>query len=247
MGKRCAYCGHESKMTREHIWPKSFLERTDYKVRYTESAGKVFSGDMTIKDVCGICNNGVLSGLDDYAAKLYDQYFAKFERARSEMDFEYDFGRLARWLLKISYNASRGSGIDSDLLANYIPAIISDYDCSPAHVIIFVGRIQPARMKTGVLMKPLGARCGRTIVADGRYDRWCVTRAVTINSYIFSILIARDIAADAREYIGIANHLYGVPLQPVGRVVIPPPRMDTLQAMAGVESWPTSKSSPITK
>jgi hypothetical protein len=238
MAKTCAYCGVERAATREHIWPKNILEKTSYNIRYSERAGKTFSGDMIVKDVCAICNNGPLSVLDAYAGQLYDAYFGKFERAREAVEFSYDFGKLTRWLLKISYNASRGTGVDSKLLAQYAPAIISEYECSPAHVGVFIGRIRPSRKSNGQLTKPTGARCGRTLIADGAYDQWCATRIVTINTYMFNIFVIRNTAFDASQIQPLFQHLHGVPLHPRGSVVIPVPTIDTLQAMSGVESWP---------
>jgi len=71
---------------------------------------KVFSGEFTVKDVCETCNNGELSKLDRYLCVLYDRYFAKIVEDGTSVEFEYDFGRLTRWLLKISYNSSRTTG-----------------------------------------------------------------------------------------------------------------------------------------
>ena len=147
MAKACAYCKLERKATKEHIWPKNILAKTDYVVRYSERAGTTFSGDMIIKDVCANCNNGPLSLLDAYAAKLYEAYFGKFGPTRESIEFIYDFGKLVRWLLKISYNASRGTGVDSELLAQYSPVMISEHECSPVYVEVFVGRIRPEQKK----------------------------------------------------------------------------------------------------
>ena len=239
MGKACAYCNNIfPKLTKEHIWPNNILKHTNYTIRYSERAGKIFSGDMTIKDVCARCNNGPLSKLDTYADELYETYFGKFERPRETIEFHYDFGKLVRWILKVSYNASRGTGIDSDLLSRYAPTIISACDCSPIHVAIFVGRISPGRTRSGELLKPSGARSGRTRIADGSYDEWCATRFLTLNTYMFNIVIVRDSAADARILAGMVPSLYGTTLQPHGSIIIPAPTIDTIQAMAGVEDWP---------
>lgn len=157
---------------------------------------------------------------------------------RESIEFIYDFGKLIRWLLKISYNASRSTGIDSKLLGQYAPTIISEYECSPAHIVAFIGRIRPSRKSNGELIRPAGARCGRTTIAGGDYDRWCATRIVMINTYIFNIVVVRDTSFNGGFIMPLLNHLYGVALQPHGRVDIPPPTIDTLQAMSGIERWP---------
>jgi len=60
-----------------------------------------------VRDVCEACNNGVLSSLDAYAAKLDRAYFAEIITASPGIEFQYEIKPLLRWLLKISYNDDR--------------------------------------------------------------------------------------------------------------------------------------------
>jgi len=70
----CKYCGKERKLTREHIVPAymyDFQKELEIKVTgWNEVAGKMVGGELKIKDVCAVCNNGVLSELDDYSKNL---------------------------------------------------------------------------------------------------------------------------------------------------------------------------------
>jgi hypothetical protein len=100
-----------------------------YLARLSSRAKKVFSGDMTIADVCSDCNNGPLSELDAYICALYDQYFFRFPERGDVVDFEYDWSLLGRWLLKISYNAARMTGIDAEVLTRFADAIVGTDKC----------------------------------------------------------------------------------------------------------------------
>lgn len=241
MANACAYCGVEKALTREHVWPKGLITRVDYNLRYSEKTNKVFSGDLIIKDVCADCNNGSLSKLDDYGVALYDSNLGRFDRPRESVLFEYDYGQLSRWLLKISYNASRGSGLDSDILGRYAPILIAGGECCPLYLAIYVGRIAPARKPNGTLLKPSGYRCGRLQVAGGAFERWCTTRVVLINTYLFSMVILREPITEPKIIAPLMESLYGVPLDTSGRVTIPAPTIDTFNAFSGIEKWPVRR------
>src|SRR5258708_39077844 len=102
MSSVCAYCRLDRPLTKEHIWPKGFIKRTNYKIRYSAKAPKTFSGEMTIRDVCYSCNNGPLSNLDAYACELFDEYFKNFVQNGEVVSFKYHFSSLTRWLLKVA-------------------------------------------------------------------------------------------------------------------------------------------------
>lgn len=68
---------------------------------------KFVQAEVTIADVCSACNNGFLSRLDAYGAKLWDEFFGLIPRPGEAIRFEYDFDLLARWLLKVAYNVGR--------------------------------------------------------------------------------------------------------------------------------------------
>ncbi|MBP0601124.1 hypothetical protein J8I01_01135 [Aeromonas sanarellii] len=114
---KCIYCGNTGKLTREHILP-SFVYQHHYQIEgqsnvigWREKPEKVVSGEAKIKDVCSTCNNITLSEYDSHAkdvlesANIFQKNFLL-----KETSFNYDYGLLSRWLLKVAYNSSRASG-----------------------------------------------------------------------------------------------------------------------------------------
>ncbi|MFA4827749.1 MAG: hypothetical protein WC855_07405 [Thermodesulfovibrionales bacterium] len=121
----CAYCKKESKLTKEHIWPDCVLKRRKHKTaHFSPKSKKVHAGDYIVKDVCAECNNIILSELDSYFCKLYDQYFQNQFDQNEEIEFKYDFNLLARALLKIAYNTVRSAMSDKKVLEGTAPYIL---------------------------------------------------------------------------------------------------------------------------
>jgi hypothetical protein len=100
-------------MTREHLWPAKLHERLLRANSQAQSAfwlrrlEKPIPSEPQIRDVCARCNNGVLSQLDTYICELFDRSFIHIPARYERVTFEYDYHRLKRWLLKISYNSAR--------------------------------------------------------------------------------------------------------------------------------------------
>jgi hypothetical protein len=239
----CAYCRQNRPLTREHIWPSWLLKATDYSVAYVARANKIVGKNQTIRDVCAICNNGPLSALDGYVQGLYQQYIRHWVVEGETVDFRYDHGLLLRWLFKVAYNSARTTGQDAALLAKYRDVLIAEDPCTPLFAFAFVGTIMPAYLlDPGATVfrriNPQGARNGRMafngLAPDPRY----AMRFISINSYWFSLLLVEDMALDTEIVMALAQRVYGVPLTPDGVTQIPPPAMNTMQAMAGVETWP---------
>lgn len=82
------------------------------------------SGEPTLRDVCQACNNGVLSQLDAYICELFDRYFIQIHQRGDAVRFEYDYHRLKRWLVKMSFNAARvHASMDIFVYPNLLPYI----------------------------------------------------------------------------------------------------------------------------
>lgn len=247
MSKACAFCGERRTPTREHIWPSGFLARQRPELSYSRRADATFRGDLIIRDVCETCNNGVLSSLDSHACTLFDRYFSKPVKAREEVEFEYDFSCLSRWLLKVSYNASRGTGEDEPFLRPYAATIIAPYPTSPAFCGFFVETVKPAgftQPKTGTYrtIRPEGYRCAQMRFVNEEPDaRSLCFRMVVINAFIFAIVITRASTLSMQDSLVIRENLRGIPLHPSGSVKIPPPTKTTMNAFSGVERWPKPK------
>jgi len=114
-GRRCAFCGHQGSLTREHVVPAWLSERSlDPLISNVRTPGGeiAITGQPTIKDVCVDCNNGPLAELDDYALQLYDKYFYRVVEPGDLITFEYDFELLFLWLFKVAYNTARARNWD---------------------------------------------------------------------------------------------------------------------------------------
>ena len=52
MSKRCAYCDQPGKLTREHVWPKCFMEREGHEAaHFSVVTQSVHKADYVVKDV----------------------------------------------------------------------------------------------------------------------------------------------------------------------------------------------------
>lgn len=111
--KICSYCEEEKPLTKEHLWPASLHRRNKEANAQQKSIfwllrlGKEIPSEPQIKDVCEKCNNGVLSDLDGYACDLFDSTFIHLPEYGEEISFSFDYHKLKRWLLKVSYNSAR--------------------------------------------------------------------------------------------------------------------------------------------
>jgi hypothetical protein len=113
-------------MTREHIIP-NFLYREfpNQKLGYNQRADKYMTWEAVVRDVCERCNGGPLSALDNYARTFLKA--VKYERTyetTADITFSYDFDLLARWLLKVSFNAARALSRAPALLKATVPYIL---------------------------------------------------------------------------------------------------------------------------
>jgi len=153
--------------------------------------------DQTSRDVCGPCNHGPLSKLDGYVRTLYDRYIRHWVVEGQEVELEYDYGKLLRWLMKLSYNSARTTGRDARMLAKHRSVLIEPNPVSPIFAVAWVGTIMPAHvLDPGASrfrrVNPAGARCGPIVIPgyEGLPDVF--TRAVLINSYVFTLLVIDD-------------------------------------------------------
>jgi len=127
MQKKCAYCGKIGDLTKEHIIP-NFLCKKHPKQNfgYSQKADRYITWQAVIKDVCGDCNNGPLSELDEYGEEFYtkNKCYRNFT-SRKNIGLFYDYETLLRWFLKITYNCIRAHKQNlPDILFQAVPFII---------------------------------------------------------------------------------------------------------------------------
>lgn len=109
----CAYCGKETKGTKEHIISCAILDLfPECFLTFDGERNKIYEGDPMIKDVCADCNNCRISYIDSYAAQIIKKYFLKKYDKDDVITFEYDYALIQKMCLKYAYNALRASKSD---------------------------------------------------------------------------------------------------------------------------------------
>lgn len=192
--RECAFCNQSAALTREHVWPRCIIERTpSYNARYLGKNEKFFEGDLTVRDVCASCNNGVLSALDDYICQLFDAQFSRIALARQSRTFIFNFSLLLRWLLKASYNSARANQSDVALLARFAPFVLGG-DLPPDAVEVRLELIHPSKNPNyrpggggSKEIPPQSVRCCRIEVPNNPVPGATI-RLVAINSFYFWLI-----------------------------------------------------------
>jgi hypothetical protein len=133
-------------LTNEHIFPNFLYEKnreTQFiNIANTPTGDKAVGSELQIGDVCAKCNSGVLSQLDQYAAKLYDKYFGILIRPGDRVRFLFDYDLLARWLLKVGYNLARSRNWAISPKSP-VPQYISGHIARPTGLRLFVQLVVP--------------------------------------------------------------------------------------------------------
>lgn len=197
--KTCQYCGLMGELTKEHVIPNWYYKGVQSKpgVGFSEKAkGRLFSGEIKINDVCKKCNNGPLSELDSYGRDLYARYMTQPATTRSSAEFIFDYNLLVRWLLKLSYNSSRMTGNDVDILSEYKEVILGTAPI-PQNLLVTLKRVSPTIPGDAALpsddnatmdaaLEPRWFRIGTFRISGFDTAHWAL-RHVSINSYCFQL------------------------------------------------------------
>lgn len=187
----CAFCDQPAPLTREHIWPRCIIERTpSYSARYLGKTEKFFEGELTVKDVCATCNNGVLSSLDDYICSLYDRQLSRIALRRQPRTVLLDYPLLSRWLLKASYNSARANLSDVAVLKQYAPYILAgtpDPEGFEVRLELVAPSKNPKYVPGSSIMQeipPHSVRCCRIEIPHNPVPD-TIVRLVAVNSFYF--------------------------------------------------------------
>lgn len=117
----CAYCGEESKGTKEHIISCAILDLfPECFATIDNIRGKIHQGDPMVKDVCAMCNNERISYIDSYAKQFVCTYFIRKYDKDDSLEFEYDYTLLQKVLLKYSYNDLRSHKEDTSFFTKSV-------------------------------------------------------------------------------------------------------------------------------
>lgn len=201
---RCAYCENsKTPLSNEHLWPESLHQRrVDVEQKrwemWTARVNKDLPTQYKIGDVCRGCNNGFLSKLDTYVCELFDLYFERILERGESVSFKFDYHRLKRWLLKMSFNSARlNKADDADIVfPPLIRYIRGEAEADGRSVQLFVELTPPGAVPAEYLsdgatledhvFRPAGHRAGRMVLRapDGRMK---LLRAVHLRSYAFML------------------------------------------------------------
>lgn len=215
MSKACAYCGSTRPLTKEHVIPRFIIARRTQKWDTFNQREKVFfQADPQIGDVCKPCNSGQLSQLDAYVNSIWDEYFEKIVMPGDVVTLRYNFDRLARWLLKVSFNAARASKTEDDIavLRRYVPYMLGN-EGAHASLAIYLELMTPhllspeeeratdplhlkelPRNQSGrVMLEPREIRPARSI-----RSREMTIRILSLHSYYFYLFLQNEQASEAQ-------------------------------------------------
>lgn len=198
MPKTCAFCDGENPLTKEHVWPSSFLERIGKgHAHYSPKSGRVHGSDYIVRDVCQECNNVYLSPLDEYFCALYDRYMSTPFGANSSVTLEYDYDMLCRSMLKIAYNTARSAGSETEPFHRLCDYILHGGSC-PDGVALIAELVSPSYIEDSsgpvVKVKEVLPWMYRSIRAGLMTPNGnaVLARIVAVNSFFFHLLLSRN-------------------------------------------------------
>ena len=198
----CAYCGDDTAITRDHVWPEAFLSRLGRRcAHFSHQTSKAHGADSVVSDVCKVCNNGPLSVIDNYFCGLYDSYFSIEYGFADEVEFHYNFDLLARALLKISYNSARSAGSDWTILSTLRGYVLNGIP-QPVQFAMFGELVSPALLvdaTTGEpvrIVSPVGTYRSCISSVTGQIGDQVYCRLITIGSFWFHLVLPRQEMSD---------------------------------------------------
>lgn len=234
--KKCAYCGRQVALTKEHIWPKNLISRNEMTHAYNPKTKKLHQSEPVIRDVCEPCNSIKLSQLDNYLAEEFEKTFANIVQRGSGVEFNYSYQQLLRFILKISYNASRAANNfkNTATLARFAKYVL-DGGYAP-RAMLRLQIVTPGRRLelSGKELDEVVPKLFRNAVIayNGRLGNRFLVKLVAINSFWFYLAVSHKNEPDHiwREFAegldGWAIPL-GIPLSASDRKLVIPRELTT--------------------
>lgn len=130
---KCAYCGKETKGTKEHIVSCAILDLfPECYITFDNARDKVHQADPMIKDVCAECNNQRISYIDSYAKGFISRYFTQKYTEHDTVEIEYDYVMVQKMLLKYAFNDLRSHKEDCTFFdVEMLHYLLNESDNSP--------------------------------------------------------------------------------------------------------------------
>jgi len=203
MTRECAFCGTTENLTREHIFPAGVISKFEGPlISLTDKSDSYFRSDLVVKDVCGLCNNGALSKLDNEFINLFETYMAVPIAPGDEAKIKFNYNSLLRFLIKVSYNSARASSDGKqavETLKRYVPFILGKKSSAPEVMLrlqIFTSakRFNTETNKVEGIIEASMLRNAK-IPYDGPQCDNFMLRMVAFNSFWFYLIIPTDNAS----------------------------------------------------
>ncbi|UHQ19591.1 hypothetical protein LVB87_15600 [Lysobacter sp. KIS68-7] len=243
----CAYCGQDQKTTREHVIPAflyAFQKQLEQSVvGWNEVANKMVDGEVTIKDVCAECNNGVLGQLDAYGKQvLTESGLLVHNYERVLLPLRYNYSLLLRWLLKMSFNSSRMGGAHASRFYEHIPFILGHAPHPPRYKVAVVAYLAAPELiskipeppqafltisGTSGVVNPFFVRLGYGLPRDR-----LIHRPITLGAAIFHVLLFNDDVLPGHAAVEIRSLTKAMP----GAIELDPKR-GLVEIRAGTQTW----------
>lgn len=121
----CAYCGKETKGTKEHIISSGILGLfPECFATIDGERSVVHQGDPMVKDVCADCNNNRISYIDSYAKKFIEKYFLVKYKKDDTLSIEYEYVMIQKMCLKFAFNDLRARKKDVSFFDDGVKAFL---------------------------------------------------------------------------------------------------------------------------
>ncbi|MCI5102506.1 MAG: hypothetical protein MRY60_01890, partial [Algiphilus sp.] len=204
----CIYCRQNARCTREHVIPSflyDYVDRTAFPTlsSWNEASKSQIPVEHKVKDVCAECNNRHLSALDSYGKEFLSRNNLLRPIYETRLTLNYEYEPLARWLLKIAFNASRASGIVDPISAAYTAYMLTG-ESSPSAKRFFIlvellrphlhdsisEELQPLVNERGE-SNPFLVRLTRTIFPEGLQERLSID-SVGFGGLFFHLAFIRN-------------------------------------------------------
>jgi hypothetical protein len=194
---KCVYCEKDGPLTKEEVFPKFLALKAGFNIVVNRKWGlKPLRLPPVLRDVCRNCNNVVLGQLDSYVSTLFKDYFLTSIPSLVNIQFQYDFQLLHRWLFKVAYNSARAVNERTDGFHVHIPYIRGDRPTNHNSA-LFVGvfeasEAQPREVAGGMpdVYTPSFHNIGQLKFSNARWVSCFFSLAYTMSfaSYCFQII-----------------------------------------------------------
>jgi hypothetical protein len=143
MPQACIFCDNNAG-SREHLWPQWVLDRKNFGPFRLKRAGApeviLNNTELTVKSVCGKCNNGWMSTLEGETKPILEQMF-------DDKPISLDVNKqqlIATWVAKMAFlfDSTKGRNAENVFYEKAEGVAFAEYRQIPQFTSIWIGRIE---------------------------------------------------------------------------------------------------------